>query len=662
MEHLPLKEAFKPIEFHRYHAEPFDGGEYGLLLRAWADRTLLDGESNQKIECARLLKLFAVVTDAVQLVAAAFGKCNPDVIDSTPHISELLLSVQILDHALKAAIGKVYAKLGGVQVPSHKHNSILASHLLRDGWRVHSVRNVWHPQLDIDALGYVLSLEGPQVKKVHSGCTSAMCTANNVDDSYEMQHTEEDCNCDSMEPSKEKVIAILKAGGTPLVRIHRADSGTDHLEVEEYKLGMDYVAVSHLWADGLGNFSGNSLFRCQLASLDRALQDVPDRVGAKQTPEDQTEPRRTNNRFWMDTFCIPTEERHRSLREFAISEMRDIYARASSVLVVDGEVRRLRKHDSPLEIIIRFILSGWEQGLWTLHEGYMAKSINFLAKDGAIIPNSASFTAGPRSEPLQSTIQTQALRKMVLRFFKPNPNILSNILCVLRGRTTSRPKDEAIVIANMLDIKNAPIQALEDADDRMVHLLRQLPEIPLAIVFSRGERLLQPGFRWAPRSLIALVGIMWLALDGTGTLGADTLGLTFDFPSISLSGTPQPGWPLFVVDIAATTQSASVRMGVQYDLDTKSPHWSDAQRTSLKDQVTAILPVILPGNPQSSRGILVELVGLGSQDCALAKYCCCVHTHIWSNNKPNMDLINPEGITRVTLKGQMQSAQRWCMD
>lgn len=64
--------------------------------------------------------------------------------------------------------------------------------------------------------------------------------------------------------------------------------------------------------------------------------------------------------------------------------MRDTYARASSVLVIDGDIRRLRKRDPLLEYLTRFVLSGWEQRLWTLHEGHMARQIHFLAKDGAI--------------------------------------------------------------------------------------------------------------------------------------------------------------------------------------------------------------------------------------------------------------------------------------
>lgn len=47
-----------------------------------------------------------------------------------------------------------------------------------------------------------------------------MCMANQVDDSYKMQHDEEACDCNLIEPDKKKLIAILEAGGTPLVGIH----------------------------------------------------------------------------------------------------------------------------------------------------------------------------------------------------------------------------------------------------------------------------------------------------------------------------------------------------------------------------------------------------------------------------------------------------------
>lgn len=91
-----------------------------------------------------------------------------------------------------------------------------------------------------------------------------------------------------------------------------------------------------------------------------------------------------------------------------------------------------------------------------------------------------------------------------------------------------------------LDINNAPLQALEDAGDRMGHFLRQLPEIPLAILFARGGRLVQPGFRWAPRSLTAPAGVILNAPDGAGTLDPKIPGLLCDFPSFLLSSRPQP--------------------------------------------------------------------------------------------------------------------------
>ena len=166
--------------------------------------------------------------------------------------------------------------------------------------------------------------------------------------------------------------------------------------------------------------------------------------------------------------------------------MRDTYARASSVLVIDGDIRRLRKRDPPLEYLTRFVLSGWEQRLWTLHESHMARQIHFLAKDGAITLKLSTFAEGRRSDPLQSTVETLVFGGSVTRFFLPKQKTLSSILSVLSSRATSRPEDETIVLANMLDINNAPLQALEDAGDGMVYLLRQLPEIPLAIMFARG--------------------------------------------------------------------------------------------------------------------------------------------------------------------------------
>jgi hypothetical protein len=73
-----------------------------------------------------------------------------------------------------------------------------------------------------------------------------------------------------------------------------------------------YVAISHVWADGLGNPASNGLPRCQLDKLFALLGDLinPSTFASIRFKKSSTIQRalwnRTSRRyFWMDTFCIP---------------------------------------------------------------------------------------------------------------------------------------------------------------------------------------------------------------------------------------------------------------------------------------------------------------------------------------------------------------------
>lgn len=86
--------------------------------------------------------------------------------------------------------------------------------------------------------------------------------------------------------------------------------------------------------------------------------------------------------IWLDTLCVPLDNTHRKV---AIGGMKDVYAKASTTLVIDSEIRMFSHKGCPdEEIAVRLGLTGWMRRAWTFQEGVLAcNRLRFLFSDGA---------------------------------------------------------------------------------------------------------------------------------------------------------------------------------------------------------------------------------------------------------------------------------------
>lgn len=109
----------------------------------------------------------------------------------------------------------------------------------------------------------------------HRPCTSEpQCIALNSDmDHYTPAHTESACQCEVLAIDYEQLVTILKSDDVPLVRI-KAVGTVLSLELERRTKKTKYTAISHVWADGLGNPAVNGVPRCQAERLDSCLSEL----------------------------------------------------------------------------------------------------------------------------------------------------------------------------------------------------------------------------------------------------------------------------------------------------------------------------------------------------------------------------------------------------
>lgn len=163
----------------------------------------------------------------------------------------------------------------------------------------------------------------------------------------------------------------------------------------------------------------------------------------------------------MDTLCIP---RAQPARLKAISDMGDVYRVANRVLVLDARLQSLSNKSSAMEVLLTLATSGWMRRMWTFHEGTVAPELGFCLSDTVLNNSNLQFFAKIFSSvdfvsgfllSLISSNQFFVLRNSYARLMAI---VTSNSIA---GRSLSRPADETIVLAMLLNMPRDLAQTLQ---------------------------------------------------------------------------------------------------------------------------------------------------------------------------------------------------------
>ena len=289
-------------------------------------------------------------------------------------------------------------------------------------------------------------------------------------------------------------------------------------------------------ADGMGNFSRNSLPACRLNDLLELLTNIFEKhIWANNQRDSQ-------NRqvcFWLDTLCVPVKGNPG--RKEALNTMRSSYTEARCVLVLDESLRHFSPASS-LEAAVWIMRSPWTTRLWTLEEALLAHGIIFqFANRSYLLINiyeslrSSEYTIHPYCGALRSLLASIAAYES--RRVHVNLKIDADsrtafqylsLLTSLRTRSTSRAEDEAFCLASVLDVPRDRIIECP-AEQRMQELWLSPSKVPLALLFISVPRLSTNGLRWAPASLLCAARLK--ATGWSEELGAITpAGLTYKGP------------------------------------------------------------------------------------------------------------------------------------
>ncbi|KFA72444.1 hypothetical protein S40288_10290 [Stachybotrys chartarum IBT 40288] len=170
--------------------------------------------------------------------------------------------------------------------------------------------------------------DGDPPKPKSQYCTIFRCAHRQLQDAtYQRAHAEGCNGCGDAVADQAELADILERGSIPLI-LSVADDDDDESMVNITLVGaepdMSYVAISHVWSDGLGNVDCNAIPLCQLRRLSKMIRNLP---GAN---ADML-------LFWLDTICVPPDSaRMDRAQRLALSKMRNVYQDATTVLVLDS--------------------------------------------------------------------------------------------------------------------------------------------------------------------------------------------------------------------------------------------------------------------------------------------------------------------------------------
>ncbi|KAL8670078.1 MAG: hypothetical protein Q9168_005363 [Polycauliona sp. 1 TL-2023] len=374
-------------------------------------------------------------------------------------IKSILLSIAVLGETLGCAEANFFAPIKRLrwQLPG------LTQSLVDAGWCIGDIINITR-DCDSSTILYLSNLDRNVSTGDHTRCTShSGCRAYQIDwNTYTTKHVEgcPTSQCNVIGPAVDGIGRILRDGNTPLITmdLSQTPSRMSIVRDREGSAQSKYVAISHVWSDGLGNPLANRMPRCQ---LDR-IQSLANGIDPKREPPVP---------FWIDTICVPIAP---ELKNLAIMSMGSVYHEAEDVLVFDQVWKDVPMATPALELMIRIKYSTWATRLWTFQEARLSRNLWFHLRDGSVPLRSAGNT-----HQLGQTLHQ--ISDMLLEHNRYKPFSQIPELHLARALATPPAWAEQVILDRQWRFAALPSR-LEDAseEDARLDAIEWLDEHPMA--------------------------------------------------------------------------------------------------------------------------------------------------------------------------------------
>lgn len=293
------------------------------------------------------------------------------------------------DHVIKVSLNVIYdtvvkAVQRALNPPGHpwSSHSICVDFqqsevnlMLRNGWCPAEISHVEQNFRYICPRFYLRHMRRPTLDIDHSGCTREGCLKLQVDlKTYRPLHVDKSCQCSSMGPNLEQVKEYLEKGTFPVLKVVGDSMEGFSVEVLPYADDVAYVALSHVWVDGLGNPEALTLPQCQLLRLRSLVGGLRGRTFAQPVRSARgatlVEKREERDLYiWCDSLCCPIDDRKQSQggtnhKKLALAKLKEVYENAAYVLVLDRALQSFRYLEiGSLEAAVRILTSAWMRRL-----------------------------------------------------------------------------------------------------------------------------------------------------------------------------------------------------------------------------------------------------------------------------------------------------------
>lgn len=369
---------------------------------------------------------------------------------------------------------------------------IIGARMIQDGWCKSQVRRAF--RLSPSGRYSVAHLARPDPETTHERCSLWECKAYKMPwETYKTVHVSKSCSCPFLYANSEQLYTILKAGKIPVIPSFCSFQSGSSIEVREAERGSQYVAISHVWSDGLGNSFHNALPQCQLKRISHLVQQLYP-LGEQDLS------------FWIDTICCP--RKLMEARSLAITVMGDTYNKADKVLVLDKYLQSTPAHSmSNFERMARLYVSGWLTRMWTLQEGVLSKMLFLQFADMAVelTETLCRISVNEQKEPEFNKLFPFLMKVRGLWVWTRSPEpfpSLHSLIEVLYDRSTSVPTDEAICLGIMTKTDMGLLMKVPP-EERMKQFWFLQEKYTGDLIFWTGRRLKDQGYRWAPASFMS---------------------------------------------------------------------------------------------------------------------------------------------------------------
>ena len=342
-------------------------------------------------------------------------------------------------------------------------------------------------------------------------CTENDCFVATIDTAtYRIKHRRSYCEgetkCEILLPDMDVISASLRSGQVPVV-IYTDEQGL----VTEEAVDGRYVAISHVWADGMGSTSEKGLPKCHVKFLSEAV--IAAHRSIREDGQDDSDQLSTLP-FWVDSLSVPGQP---DLRNEAIVLMSATYAAAAAVLVVDASMMHLSATDSMVQQLIVLYVSAWMRRMWTWPEVLLSRQLFFRITD-AIIDYRNFFMAADLvgrtfSDPVSAVLLAWLTQLVAIPWSRSAarlgastempPLSLDDVALHLAHRPSSRIGDEILAVAAFFDVDVRPYLQ-QDPNERMASFLAEYNggKVPSDIIFLDGIKHPFEGFHWAPQTFM----------------------------------------------------------------------------------------------------------------------------------------------------------------